>query len=263
MDNPAAPAESLSVEQLPRLHTLTKEVARLCQKQLRDYLDTMAPLFRPRRWLGDAMEGVEREAVAGAERAVAELRDLYRKVAQRPFDLRPELALPLDPVPFQQIQLYEWEYLHQTKTDRGWRRIKITAPLTWVIGYSSSYSLSMLRQVLAGKEERDSEAVRAFVLRACLLHLHFQKFPALTELFSGLRYRIEVRQSPETGDLPLVTVSAPFATKRPPDNLVAMAIELVGGDSFTEVLDLATVQNLKDPLREQIAAIFQRLGQEL
>jgi hypothetical protein len=262
MDNPAAPAESLNVDQLLRLHTLTKEVAKLCQKQLRGYLDTMALLFRPRRMLGDAMEGAERESVGGSDRAVAELRDLYRKVAARPFDLRPELAFPLESVSTQ-MQLYEWEYLHQTRTERGWRSIKVTSPLTWVITYSSNYSLPMMRQVLAGQEERDSEAVRAFVLRACLMHLHFQKFPALTELFAGLRYRVEVRQSAETGDLPLVTVSAPFATRRPPDSLVNVAAGLAGGASFAEVLDLATVQNLKDPLREQIAAIFQRHGQEL
>lgn len=262
MDNPGAPAETLNIEQLLRLHTLTKEVAKLCQKQLRSYLDTMALLFRPRRILGDAMEGAEPEAAGGSERNVAELRELYRKVAVRPFDLRPDLALPLESVSTQ-MQLYEWEYLHQTKTDRGWRSIKVTSPLTWVVTYSSNYSLPMLRQVLAGQEKRDSEAVRAFVLRACLVHLHFLKFPALAELLAGLRYRVEVRQSPETGDLPLVTVSAPFATVRPPDGLVTIASALAGGATFAEVLDLATVQNLHDPLRDQVAAIFQKHGQDL
>jgi hypothetical protein len=121
----------------------------------------------------------------------------------------------------------------------------------------------MLHQVLAGQEERDSEAVRAFVLRACLVHLHFQKFPALVDLFSGLRYRVEVRHSQETGDLPFVTISAPFATMRPPDSLLTVASGLAGGASFAEVLDLSTVQNLKDPLREQIAAVFRTHGQEL
>jgi hypothetical protein len=262
MDNPAAPAESLNVEQLLHLHTLTKEVAKVCQKHLRGYLDTLALLFRPRRILGDAMEGAERESVGGSERTVAELRDLYRKVAMRPFDLRPELSLPLESVSTQ-MQLYEWEYLHQTKTDRGWRSIKVTSPLTWVVAYSSLYSLSMVRQVLAGQSERDSDAVRAFVLRACLLHLHFQRFPALAELLVGLRYRVEVRYSPETGDLPLVTISAPFATIRPPDSLVTIASGLAGGASFSEVLDLSAVQSLHDPLRDQVAAILRTHGQEL
>src|SRR5450756_116402 len=226
MDNPAVPAESLNVEQLLHLHTLTKDVAKVCQKQLRGYLDTLALLFRPRRMLGDAMEGAERESVGGSDRTLAELRDLYRKVALRPFDLRPELSLPLESVSTQ-IQLYEWEYLHQIKTDRGWRSIKVTSP------------------------------------RTCVMHLHFTKFPAIAELLAGLRYRVEVRQSPETGELPLVTVSAPFSTMRPPDSLVTVASGLAGGASFSEVLDLGTVKSLKDPLREQIAAIFRNHGQEL
>src|SRR5450432_1322949 len=138
MDNPAAPAESLNVEQLLRLHTLTKDVAKVCQKQLRGYLDTMALLFRPRRILGDAIEGAEREAGGGSYRIVAELRELYRKVAVRAFDLRPDLSFLLESVSTQ-LQLYEWEYLHESKTDRGWRSIKVTSPLTWVVAYSSTY----------------------------------------------------------------------------------------------------------------------------
>ncbi len=261
MDNPAA-AEALNVEQLLHLHTLTKELSKFCQKQLRGYLDTMALLFRPRRVLGDAMEGAEQESVGGSERAVAELRDLYRRVAIRPFDLRPELSLPLESVSTQ-MQLWEWEYLHDTKTERGWRAIKVTSPLTWVLTYSSTYSLSMLRQVLAGQEERNSEAVRAFVLRACLVHLQFLKFPAIADLLAGLRYQVEVRRAPEMGDLPLVTVSAPFATMRPTDNLVAMAASLAGGDSFAEVVDLESARRLLDPLRQEVAAIFRKQGQGL
>src|SRR5437764_10947981 len=123
MDNPVVPAEDLKIEQLLHLHTLTRDVSKFCQKQLRGYLDTMSLLFRPRRILGEAMEGAERESVGGSDRTLTEFRELYRKVALRPFELRPELTTPLESVSTQ-IQLHEWEYLHETKTDRGWRAIK-------------------------------------------------------------------------------------------------------------------------------------------
>lgn len=262
MENRAAPAETLNLEQLLQLHALTKDVAKFCQKQLRGYLDTIALLFRPRRTLGDAIEGSDRESAVGSERNVVEFRDLYQRVCGRPFDLRPDLTFPLESVSTQ-IQLYDWEYLHSTNTDRGWRAIKVTSPLTWVLAYSSNYSLSMIRQVLAGKEARDSDAVRAFVLRACLMQLQFAKFPAIADLLGGLRYRVEVRHSPEMGDLPLVTISAPFATVRPSDTLVSMASGLAGGTSFAEVLDVETVRNLEDPIRQEVAGIFRRHGQEL
>ena len=128
MNNPAGPAESLNVEQLLHLHTVTKEVSKFCQRQLRAYLDTLALLFRPRRILGDAIEGAERETVGGSDKTLAELRELYRRVALRPFDLRPELNPPLESIATQ-MQLFEWEYLYETKTDRGWQSIKVTSPL--------------------------------------------------------------------------------------------------------------------------------------
>jgi hypothetical protein len=262
MDNQASPAAALNIEQLLQLHNLTKEASKFYQRQLRGYFDTMALLFRPRRILGDAIEGSERETVGGADRNLSELRALYRRVAVRPFDLRPELSFPLESVSTQ-IQLHEWEYLHDTRTEHGWRTVKVTSPLTWVVTYSSSYSLSMVRQVLAGQEERDPDSVRAYVLRACLMHLHFTRFPAIADLLAGLRYRIEVRRSPEMGELPLVTVSAPSSTVRPPDNLVAVASGLAGGTSFAEVLDMDSVRNLQDPLRQEIAAIFRKHGQEI
>jgi hypothetical protein len=262
MDKLPGPDQALNMEQLLHLHTLTKEVSKFCQKQLRGYLDTIALLFRPRRILGEAIEGAEKESVGGSDRTLVELRELYRKIALRPFDLRPELSLPLESISTQ-MQFYEWEYLHDTKTDRGWQTIKVTSPLTWVLAYSSPYSLSMLRQVLAGEEKRDPEAVRSFVLRACILQLQFIKFPAIAELLGGLRYRVDVRHSPEMGDLPLITISAPFATQRPPDNLVTIASGLAGGASFAEVLDLESVKNLQDPFRHEIAPILKSLGQEL
>src|SRR5262249_45626086 len=237
MDSPVGPAEPINVAQLLHLHTLTKEVSKFCQKQLRVYLDTMALLFRPRRILGEAIEGGERESVGGSDKTLAEVRDLYKKSALRPFGVRPGLNGPLGSVATQ-MQLYEWEYQYETKSERGWQSIKVTSPLTWVLAYSSPYSLSMVRQVLAGKEERNAESLKAFVLRACVLHLQFAKIPAIADLLAGLRYEVEVRHSPEMGDLPLVTISAPIKTLRPPDNLVSMASGLAGGASFAEVLDL-------------------------
>ena len=262
MNNPANPAGSLNVDQLLHLHALTKEVSKFCQKQLKGYLDTMAMLFRPRRILGELIEGGERESLGGSDRTLAELLEIYRKVALRPFDLRPELNPPLESIATQ-MQLYEWEYLYETKTERGWQSIKVTSPLTWVLAYSSPYSVSMVRQVLAGQQEREPENVKAFVLRACILHLQLSKFPAISELLAGLRYRVEVRNSPEMGELPLVTISAPLATMRPPDDLVTKAALLAGGSSFSEVLDLRTAKDLQDPFRQEIGAILRSHGQEL
>ena len=248
-------ALDLDASKLLSLHGLTRDVAQVCLKQLKGHVETMAPLFRPRRLLGDYMEGAGKETVPGAERNLAELQELYRKVALKPFDLRPELKAPLESVATQ-CQFHEWEYSYAAKTAKGWEQIRVTAPLTWIVTFSSPYSLSTLTDVVAGKSARDTEAVRAFVLNACLMSELFRKFPALVDLFAGLRYKVEVRRSPQLGDLPLVTISAPFSTAKPADDLVVMAAGLAGGASFAEVLDVASVQELSDPLRDAALKIL-------
>lgn len=207
------------------------------------------------------MEGAAREPVAGAERNLSELQALYRSVSKS-FDLRPELRTPLESVPTQ-FQLHEWEYTHPLRSDNGWRSIRVTTPLTWVVSYASPYSLGTLREAVAGEVARDTEAVRAFVLRGCLMHEMFRKFPASPGLLSGLRFHVEVRTSPHLGELPLVTISAPFRTFRPSDGLVALASGMTGGASFAEVLDVTSVRGLADPLRDQTIALLRQHNMDL
>ena len=112
--------------------------------------------------------------------------------------------------------------------------------------------------VVTGSGQRDVDSVRAFVLRACLISELFSKIPALADLLEGLRFKIEVRKSPQLGDLPLVTIAAPFRTFRPSDKLVAMASGMGGGYSFAEILDVDSVRNLSDPLRDEAIELLHR-----
>jgi hypothetical protein len=255
MSQPGETVSTLTHEQLPRLHSLTAEVQKICRAQLRAYLDALAPLFRPRRALGDRMEGAGKESVVSADQTYAELREMYFKACGRPFDLRKELPNPLESVGTQ-IGMYEWEYLYEIRTDRESRSITVVSPLTWVLIYPSTYSLSMLRQVMAGKQERDADGVRSFVLRSCLMHLQFMKLPDLKAVFEGLRYQVEVRKSPQLGELPLVTVSAPVRTVRPANELLLAATGLSGRTGFEEVIDEYQAAHIADPLQAQILKVL-------
>ncbi len=252
----------LDATKLLSLHTLTRDVSQLCLRQLKTHVDTLSPLLRPRRYLGDHMEGTGKEGIAGAEKNFADLQELFRKVSVKPFDLRPELKSPLESVA-SQFQFHEWEYTHAVQTERGWQQIRVTTPLSWVLTYASPYSVSTLTDVVAGNAARDTDAVRGFVLRACLMSELFRKFPALTELLAGLRYKVEIRKSSQLGELPLVTVSAPFATLRPTDNLVTMAAGLAGGASFAEVLDVESVRTHSDTLRDATLQLMHQHNVEI
>jgi hypothetical protein len=114
----------------------------------------------------------------------------------------------------------------------------------------------MIRQVVAGKQDRDGEGVRSFVLRACLMDMLFAKLPEMKTLFDGLRYTFEVRKSPQLGELPLVTVSAPVKTVRPTDGLLMAATGLSGRPVFDEVLDEYQAAHISDPLQAQILKVL-------
>jgi hypothetical protein len=262
MNRPAGQTQALNVERLIHLHNLTSEISRTCEKQLRTYLEALAPLFRPRRVLGDHVEGSGRESIVGADQNLAELREMYQLVAGRPFELRRELPTPLESISTQ-IQLYEWEYAQEVQTDRERKTITVRSPLTWVLSYPSTYSLSLLKQVLAGRQARDPESIRAFVLRACIMKLLFSKQPALHGLFEGLRYRVEFRKSHELGELPLVTVAAPLHTIRPADDLVLVATGVAGANVFEEVLDLEGARQIPDSLRDQVFGTLRAHGEDV
>lgn len=246
---------TISPDHLLQLRSATHALSQHVLARLRTQLDALSPLFRPRRFLGDHMEGTGREAVARADESAAELQDLYRRVAVKPFNLRPELPTPFESVTTA-FHFHEWEYTHPTQTERGWQPIRVTTPLTWMLNFASPYTLASLRDVANGSAQYDTEAVRAFVFRACVMYEFFRKTPAVGELLTALRYIVEVRRSPHFGELPLVTVSAPLRTFRPPDDLVALASGMAGGHSFAEVLDVASFQNLSDPLKDEASRIL-------
>ena len=255
-------SHGLNVEQVLRLHNLTKDVSKFCERQLRTYLDALAPLFRARRILGDHVEGSGREGAVGADQNLAELKEMFRIACGRPIDLHRQLTTPIESLSTQ-LQINAWEYPCDVASGNDRKRITVRAPLSWVISYPSTYSFSMLRQVIAGGHDREPNHIAAFVLRACVMSLMFEKLPGLKDVWEGLRYRVEIRKSKELGDVSLVTVSAPFPSIRPSDDVVFMASGLSGHNSFEEIIDLDAVRQMPDPCWDQIQKLLQPHGEKL
>jgi hypothetical protein len=252
MTESANAGQEFSIEELGRLHGITPRVEKAFRSQLWSYLDAMAPLFRPRRVLGSHMEGTGNEGVSNADQSLSELREVYFKACGRPFDLRKELAVPLESVPTQ-LQLNQWEYQHEIHAKGERRTIKVISPLTWVLSYNSAYNYPIVRQLVADKQERDAESLRSFVLRASLMYVMFSRLPELTTLLEGLRYRVEMKRSAQFGELPLVTLSAPFETVRPSDELLLRAEQFTGRSDFVEVIDVRQATKITDPMLAQVS----------
>src|SRR5262245_30419022 len=100
-------SRGLNIEQVLRLHNLTKDVSQFYERQLRTFLDTLGPLFRPRRLLGPHVEGSGYETPQSADKNAMELKELFARVCARPIDINKQFTTPIESISTQ-LQVYPW-----------------------------------------------------------------------------------------------------------------------------------------------------------
>lgn len=254
MEEGGIKAGTLTFEQLAKLREQTEAIAGFLKNRLQGYLETLRLLFAPRRLLGKYVD--HKQDVAGSEKAVAQLREKFKEVCGTPFSLTPEMDDSILTGMDSRPELYPWEYTHEVRDAEEPRELIITSPVRWVLTYGSGYTLSQVRQAIAGRYERRSNHLRQFVVNALVMNLLVAKYAKIAQLFSDLRYHIEVDKCPGLGALPFVTVSACLPSFRPADNLVLMATRFSGVSNFVELIDVEAVNTLQDPLKSQIQELF-------
>jgi hypothetical protein len=67
-----------------------------------------------------------------------------------------------------------------------------------------------------------------------------------------LRYRVEIRELPDLGGLPVVVMKVPLETFLPPDHFILEVTQLSGIPAFQEIIDLEAFENMPDPLKESL-----------
>lgn len=254
MEESGSTAETLTFEQLAQLRQRTEAVAGFLKTRLQSHLETLRPLFAPRRLLGKYAD--RKEDVPGSERAVAQVREKYKEVCGTPFGLTPELDDGILARIDNRPELYPWEYTHEIKDERETRPLTITSPVRWVLTYDSGFTLSQVRQVLASQHERGSEVVRQFVVNALVMQSFLARYPGIGQLLTDLRYEVQVDRCPGLGALPFVTISSLLPSFRPPDNLILIATRFSGVPTFIELIDVEAAHTLQDPLKLRIEEIL-------
>jgi hypothetical protein len=248
--------EEFTIGRLLFLRKVTRAVSEFLISELKVHLNTISPLLRPRRLLGDYIESGSPEPVVDADKSFTALNEIYAKAALKPFDLPRPLRPPLKPVGLA-LEVYPWEYRRELQSGGSTKAITITSPVRYVVSYGSGLNLSRLRQGIIGKEEQKSEDVREFVIRCCLLHCMLTKFGGIASLFRALRWEVGTETSPELGNLPLTVLTAPIRSMLPPDNLILESTEMSGMSLFEEVVDVEALGHLRDPLIERVEKIVQ------
>lgn len=250
MSRPGIPTKPLTFEGLAELRRKTEVMSKFLQDQLQTHLDTLRPILAPDRIFGKYM-GSKTESPL-ADRAFAQLQQLYRPFAARPFDLPAEFDEYWLALVGNRLTLYAWEYTHEARSEREGRSVAMSSPVRWVMSYTSAYTLAQLRLALSGKGERRPEHVRQFVVNALVTQLVMTHTPGLVALFGDLRYHVQSQTSPDIPQLPLTTITAGLPSFRPSDELILTATNFSGVPAFIELIDVDALPQLQDPLRARI-----------
>ncbi len=240
--------KALDFQQLISLRQKSVHLSQFFHEHLRKHLLTMRPLLAPGRVLGSFVGS--KQNPPGAADIFARLKDEFKEVSHKPFGLRPQLDDDSLTAMESHLELYPWEYSHQLESGRS---VTVTSPVRWVLAYKSHSSLAHMRGMLQGRDQRNSEAIRRFVLEALVLNIVLEKHPGIIDLLSDLRYRVTIERSPDLGALPLVCISASLPAFLPSDDLILQATQFSGVSAFIEVIDPKKLEGLRDPFCEKIA----------
>ncbi len=253
--------EAYDTKRLLALRKLTRAVADLLRNEVKDYLGTLTPLLRPQTVFGNLVDSPGlKESVRGADAAFKDVQDIYaRLVGVKPFMLPRELKPPLE-VKNTALELSTLEYGYAAKGESASKTVVVSSPLRWVVSYGG-YGLKRLYEVATGKVS--NKDVLDVVLHTLLLHVVVSRQAGVGRVLQSLRFPASAGRLPGLGDLPVTFISAPVTTLRPPDDVIIENTEISGSDAFEEVVDLATISSIGDPLQERLLGVARQHGPDL
>ncbi|HEY0077390.1 MAG TPA: hypothetical protein VGB73_02010 [Pyrinomonadaceae bacterium] len=255
--------EGYSIQRLLVLRKLTVAISRLLSEQMREYLTTLAPLLRPKAVLGDYIQSnIKEPSRPGAEKAFKELQSLYEQIAgSKPFNLPTELKPPIEIVSTA-LEFTPLEYEHSARTADETKMVVVTSPLKWVLNYSG-FSLGRLKTLVADRNRSSSE-LREFILHYLVLNVVISKQTGVTNILETLHFPVTSEHYlPELGRLPVTQITSSISTHLPPDNVIIESTEISGRNVFEEVIQIADIVKLRDPLRERLTELIQNQAPDL
>jgi len=250
--------ERWSTQNLISLRRATRAIADLVHGQLKDYLSALSPLFRPAGVLGEYIQGGAKETSVATAKAFQELQSVYgAAAAAKPFGLSRELKPPLEIVR-SPLELSPMEYAYVIKTPRETQTVMITSPLKWLLSYAD-FAPGRLKQLLANPHRTDTDASR-FALHYSVLHVVTSRQTGATQMLDALHYDLNSTRMSEFGELPITCIASSVPTVRPPDEVIMESTALTGRDVFEEVIDVAGIENMRDPFKDRLLELMKSQG---
>lgn len=247
--------KSLDNQEFFRLRQATEKIGNALVKRLSAHLETLSPLFVPRKLLGTFIKSAVVEDVPRSDKAFADLQERYASVSEKPFGLPKKLQPPLPSLAGQlDAALYQYPLVIDSGGDG--KTVSVTSPVRWVLSFRSECPLVRLRAMVAGTESRNPDDMRIALLSHLALVVYLKHFPALVGLLGDLRYRVEVQELADLGGLPVVMVTAPVETFLPPDEFILQITQLSGISAFQEVTSTEAIDNIPDPLKNSLKSLL-------
>jgi hypothetical protein len=254
----ASPTKKLSFEQLATARKSTQAVSDMLEKQLLGFLDTLRSLLLPERLLGK--HAGSKFDVPGADKALTELQETYRRLPGKPFDFPKEFDSGWLGEVGVKLDLHRWEYAREIAAESGKRSIVITSPTRWVLAYGPGYSVSQAIQSFGrGQDRRAIDQLRQFMVNALVMQALLARSSGLISIFTELRYDVFTQPHAGLNGLPLVVIQSQIPTFLPPDPLIAAATELSGINAFIELIEVEAVRQMADPFKQRISQLIEGL----
>lgn len=247
----------MDIQHLLDLRKITQAVSRKFEADLKTHFTTLAPLLSPRQLFGEYVRGGVKSAGPQTEKAYRELTSRFKSVAeQKPFSLNVSLSPPLDLFTATPT-LTPLDYSYTARSGEIDHQITIISPLKWAICYPETEP-KRLRELLAGdRSNQVEEELSHALLQSVAMAILFEQRPGLVKLFQDLRFPLQTLQLDGLGALPVLTVSAPFETGLPEDDIIIQNTQLSGIPSFEEVIETEEIRQLTDPIRRELLDISQ------
>ncbi len=240
--------KDLDNQQFMALRKNTEKIAAVLDKRLKGHLNTIKPLFTPRKLLGTYIKSASMSDVPGSDKAFAELQEQYAAICEKPFGLPKKLKPPLPPI---SSQLDAAPFIYSLYiADSKEKATSITAATRWILSYQSECPYNRLKAMVTGTETRQPDDMIQSLISYLTLGLMLKNFPSLKQLLQDLRYEVEIQQLEELGGLPVVLLKAPVECFLPPDDFILQITQLSGISAFQEIVDLDAVENIPDPLKD-------------
>jgi hypothetical protein len=251
--------DDFDIDQLLKLRKLTRSIADHLTRELRSHLSTLTPLLNPKSVFGEHIRGASRIAGKSAAQAMDELQSLYQDVHHtKPFSLRSHFDTPITLLAAS-LEIQPAFYSYTANTESGSKIISISSPLKWILSFEG-FGPSRLSELLTTPVDAAGPKLQECVLHSLLLNLTLQKRPGVRKLLQALRFNITTEQLPKFGELPLVMISAPLSTLRPPDRIIVESTEMSGTIQFEEVVDSKAIANIEDPVKKKLAELVAESG---